>query len=207
MFARDKFSEREAWMWLISSAAWKETRVRSGRKIVNLERGQLVFSERFLAVKWRWSKTTVRRFIERLKAEAMVDTKADRDSTLITICNYSQYQLDGTTRGPLADHSRTKEEEPKKRKEEAASAVPAKIYAFESGIIKLNQKDFDQWTKAFVHLNLPAKLLAMTDWAGKQQNWFHALKSALAKQDALAFAESQRTQPQPFKWNGMEGVI
>jgi hypothetical protein len=122
MFAPEPFTEREAWLWLISAAVWKATRVRAGRKLVALVRGQLVFSERFLAEKWKWSKSTVRRFLDRLKTEAMVTTLADRDATLITICNYEKYAFDGTTRGPrtgpptgpLPDHSRTKEEEPKK---------------------------------------------------------------------------------------------
>lgn len=125
LFAREAFTEREAWLWMISAAAWKGMRVRAGRKIVDLKRGQLVFSERFMATKWRWSKTSVRRFIERLKSEAMVSALADRDATLITICNYDKYQLPRTTEGPqsgpLKDHSRTKEEEINTLKDAAAS--------------------------------------------------------------------------------------
>jgi hypothetical protein len=93
------------------------------------------------------------------------------------------------------------------KKEEAASAAPPKIYAFESGVIKLNQKHFDQWKQSFIHINLPAKLLALTEWAGQQRNWFNAVRSALAKADALAMADAQREKPAPFKWNGIEGVI
>lgn len=91
------------------------------------------------------------------------------------------------------------------KKEEAASAVSP--YAFESGVIRLNKKDFDQWTKAFVHLNLPAKLLALTEWAGQQRSWFNAVASALAKADAAAKLELERSKPTPFKYNGIEGVI
>lgn len=91
------------------------------------------------------------------------------------------------------------------KKEEAADA--ASPYAFESGVIRLNRKDFDQWTKAFVHLNLPAKLLALTEWAGQQRSWFNAVASALSKADAAAKIEIERAKPTPFKYNGMEGVI
>jgi hypothetical protein len=49
-FAREPFTEREAWMWLIAAAAWKATQVRVGRNIIALKRSQLAFSTRFLRI-------------------------------------------------------------------------------------------------------------------------------------------------------------
>jgi len=126
VFPREPFTNREAWIWMIGTAVWKATRVRAGRKLVTLERGQLCFSERFLAEKWMWSKSRVRRFFDILKTEAMIETKTDHEATHITICNYNKYQLGGTTdkttnepdTGPPADHRRTKEEELKEVKKE-----------------------------------------------------------------------------------------
>lgn len=121
-FAPEPFTEREAWIWMCGTAAWKSTRVRAGRRqMISLDRGQLAFSERFLATKWRWSKTRVHRFIDRLKTEAMVITKSDQFVNLITICNYERYAFDGTDRwtksgpepGPEVDQKWTKEEEGK----------------------------------------------------------------------------------------------
>src|SRR6185369_1718531 len=81
MFAPEDFTEREAWLWLISTAVWKPAKVRAGHKVVALDRGQLMFSERFIAQKWGWSKTCVRRFLMRLEREKMVVLKADHDAT------------------------------------------------------------------------------------------------------------------------------
>jgi hypothetical protein len=122
VFAPEAYTEREAWLWMLSAAVWKDARVRAGRMMVDLKRGQLCFSERFLASKWQWPKTTVRRFLARLKTEAMIGALADHDHTIITICNYERYAFDGDQRGPRSgpqdgpqtDRSRTKEEEPKK---------------------------------------------------------------------------------------------
>lgn len=118
MFAPEDFTEREAWLWLISTAVWKPAKVRAGHKVVALDRGQLMFSERFLATKWGWSKTCVRRFLMRLEREQMIVLKADHDATRITICNYEKYAFGGTDKrtenGPQTDHERTKEEEGKK---------------------------------------------------------------------------------------------
>lgn len=89
-------------------------------------------------------------------------------------------------------------------KEEAAGAAP---YAFESGPIKLNQRDFEQWNRAFSHLDLPAELLSLTEWASQQRSWFNAVKGALAKRNREVKAAGERDAPAPFKWNGIEGVI
>lgn len=138
-FAPEPFTEREAWLWMISAAAWKTTRVRAGCKMVWLVRGQLMFSERFLAERWQWSKSTVRRFIHRLESEAMVATLSDHHSTLVIICNYEKYAFGGATPGPASDHKadharttkRTKEEESKnlrikEKKEGAEAPLPRK---------------------------------------------------------------------------------
>jgi hypothetical protein len=92
MFAREKFSEREAWIWLISSAAWEPIRIRVGRASFDLARGQCAFALRFLAEKWQWSEPRVRRFLKRLTDDAAVLVLATREATLITICNYDEYQ-------------------------------------------------------------------------------------------------------------------
>lgn len=94
--------------------------------------------------------------------------------------------------------NRRREEE---RKQDAANAAPmsdllssevpspparsAKSYAFESGIIRLNQKDFDKWKRAYSHLDLEAELLSMTRWANEQgpEHWFHAVSGALTKRN------------------------
>jgi hypothetical protein len=97
LFAREKFSEREAWFWLISSAAWEPIRVRVGRAWFDLVRGQCAFALRFLAKKWMWSEPRVRRFLSRLVSDAAVLLLPTREATLITICNYDDYQLSRRT--------------------------------------------------------------------------------------------------------------
>lgn len=124
-FAAEPFTEREAWLWLISAAAWKAMKVRVGRQVFSLDRGQAAFSIRFLAEKWKWTKSRVQRFLKRLKNEAMITLLPGRDATQITICNYNKYsfgrdtvdtQID-TPHDTLAGRSRDKEEELNNSKE------------------------------------------------------------------------------------------
>jgi len=92
LFEGEEYSRRDAWHWLIGEAAWKERRVRIDGQIVQLERGQLAHSLRFLASKWKWSKDRVARFLDTLKTETMIIVDARHGTSLITICNYDAYQ-------------------------------------------------------------------------------------------------------------------
>jgi hypothetical protein len=98
-------SQREAWLWLISNAAWRpmQIMVRNGRasEMLNLDRGQLSFSRSFLRKAWRWtSEKRVRTFLDRLEREHMVDLLAGQLQTVISICNYGVFQNGGQLTGP-----------------------------------------------------------------------------------------------------------
>jgi hypothetical protein len=62
VFDHPKFAERrpltklEAWLWLISSASWKPMVRRLSGRAVELQRGQLAASTRFLADRWHWTE-------------------------------------------------------------------------------------------------------------------------------------------------------
>ena len=92
MFARERFTEREAWQWLISEASFKARVKRVGSAVINLARGQLAASLRFMAEAWQWEHTRVRRFLGRLKTATMIEHETQQGVTVITICNYDKYQ-------------------------------------------------------------------------------------------------------------------
>ncbi|WP_374412719.1 hypothetical protein [Novosphingobium colocasiae] len=118
-----------AWFWLIANAAWKPTRTRIKGTMVEIDRGDLTFSVRFLAERWGWSKSRVDRFLSDLRGEGMIETRskigttaghvAGHGQSIITICNYDKYQSSqgadrdnaepeiGTTAGQQRDNSGT----------------------------------------------------------------------------------------------------
>jgi hypothetical protein len=104
-FADERFTEREAWAWMIAEAAWRSRAKRVGNAVVRLERGQLAASVRFLAKRWKWSKSRVDRFLIRLKTETMIGTDAETGSLVISTFNYDRYQRvalpNGTPEEPL----------------------------------------------------------------------------------------------------------
>lgn len=92
VFADEAFTEREAWVWMISEAAWRPRTRNVAGKIVALERGQVAASLRFMAEKWGWEKDAVARFLTRLKKHDMIETETATGINVITICKYDEYQ-------------------------------------------------------------------------------------------------------------------
>ena len=64
---KEPFTKREAWMWLLSAAAWKPYKHGDCGRIVSLERGEFCHSIRFLERKWDWLPGRVERFLKTLE--------------------------------------------------------------------------------------------------------------------------------------------
>ena len=89
----EPFSTRDAFQWMIAEAAYKPHQISGhNNKIVDLERGQFATSIRFMARKFGWSDNRIRRMLNRLQGARMVNTVTDTGQTVISICNYDQYQ-------------------------------------------------------------------------------------------------------------------
>jgi hypothetical protein len=91
--AGEKFCKRSAWAWLIERAAFRDTSASVGGVHVDLKRGQVAVSIRFLARAWGWGDKRVQRFLGVLRSVRMVTTEATTGVTVITLCNYDRYQF------------------------------------------------------------------------------------------------------------------
>jgi hypothetical protein len=107
-FAREPYTEREAFLSMVAEAAWKPRQVRLSRGRVDLHRGQLLASSRYLAARWDWPEPRVRRFLKRIsgrrandaqndarddaQSDALIDAQPTPDGTIITIRNYDSFQ-------------------------------------------------------------------------------------------------------------------
>jgi DNA-binding FadR family transcriptional regulator len=55
------------------------------------EAGQVVTSEVKLAARWGWSRQKVRDFLKALSKDGMLIKASNRKRTVLTLCNYSDY--------------------------------------------------------------------------------------------------------------------
>lgn len=191
----EPFSRAQAWAWLVEEARWKPTRVSICGKTVELQRGELSHSIRFLAERWGWGKGVVERFIGRLKTETLIKTRNETGQLIISICGYDEMQavpnVDGTaseTRnetppGQQQDSTGTKKNQSNQRNEGNSSLVILTDDAFEA---------VEAWNEMAERHGLPRvsrltdarrqKLRQRLSDAGGMDGWRHALgKLAAAK--------------------------
>ncbi|WP_375249528.1 hypothetical protein [Sphingomonas sp.] len=131
--------EAMAFAWMVVRAAWRPVRVRYKGQAIGLERGQLAVSVRDLAEVLDRPKGWVERLLTRLKSETMVETRSGTGVTIITICNYNDFQAEqdsgrtarettcGTDAGQRQDTEQRREEVKKKEvKQERSFPEPAR---------------------------------------------------------------------------------
>ena len=93
-------SRRGAWIDLIQLAQHRDYNYAG----VDLGRGEFVASYPWLADRWCWSKMSVRRFIDRLISDTMVETLSDTPlGKVYLIVNYDDYQSAGMSEDTPSD--------------------------------------------------------------------------------------------------------
>jgi|GEM_PF-2924704 len=86
-------SEKEAWIWLIENAAYNTKFINIKSFPVQIERGSLSYSVRYLSVAWMWdSHERVRRYLKHLETWGMIKCQIVAKQNLITLCSYDKYQ-------------------------------------------------------------------------------------------------------------------
>lgn len=89
----DKPDYLKAWLDLIFKANYEDRRVLFDGEVSELKKGQFITSIRKLADEWGWSKDRVLKFLRLLEKDEMIRRNSDNKRTLITIENYSFYQV------------------------------------------------------------------------------------------------------------------
>lgn len=141
IFEDEPFCRRAAWLWLVEHAAYNTSSYRDGSKDIVLKRGQLCMSLGFMAHAWGWKKARAQRFIDRLKADTMIDTTGDTHWQVITICNYSQFSPADTITDPPPDTpSDTNSKKNKKKAVERESYREERARGDQSGQTKFPPK-------------------------------------------------------------------
>ena len=110
------FSKAQAWIDLLMMANHIDKQIPFGNDLVLVERGCLITSEVKLAVRWGWSRTKARAFLDMLKSDNMIDKQSDNKKTYIKVLNYSVWQDSETVKNTASD---TTEEQQKNSKKTA----------------------------------------------------------------------------------------
>ena len=109
----EKFTKAQAWVDLLMLANHKPGFIRKRGIRVDLERGQMGWSERELSERWKWSRGKTRRFLSELCSEKeskmipQIEPQKKNVTSKYNIVNYELYQdnstANSTTDGPQTD--------------------------------------------------------------------------------------------------------
>lgn len=184
MFAVAPMTEREAWMWMIASAAWADTTHRVGQEVVQVARGSFVTTLRDLQSTFMWgSDKRVRTFLKMLEKNGMVSSesvgKTNARKTRVTICNYNEYQSRGrATDAPRTHDGRTtdavKEQDKQKNKDTALSA----------------DEGFAKFWDAYPHRNGQKK-----NRKGAEAKFIKVVKSGVPAEQIMAGVKAMMSDP------------
>ena len=92
LFSFNEPDKALAFIDLVLSASFDDGTVMIKGRTYNVKRGQFLVAQTTLQKRWKWSQNKVKRFLNLLKNERMVDIQTDERTSIITICNYLDYQ-------------------------------------------------------------------------------------------------------------------
>lgn len=177
-FKGEPFTEREAWVWMIMEASWKDRTKRVGDYVVKTTRGELAASVRFMSEAWKWTPSKVNRFLKRLIKLEKIVTKTETGVNVITLCKYDEYQnrpkASGT--GPKQDRNRTETNE---NKDSISEVIPStKKAADYQRYLEVHPKPIDspngeEWFSQLVADGVdPSQIIAAAlAYAGEVRSW------------------------------------
>lgn len=97
------YDKARAWVDLLLLTMHHDKKIIIDDKPVVISRGSYFISRGKLADRWGWSIKKVDAYLKALENENMVTTTRTKKGTTITIVNYGEYQVEGTTQDTTED--------------------------------------------------------------------------------------------------------
>lgn len=95
-----EFSKAEAWIDLIQLARFEASTEIINGKVIELQRGEIPASRRFLELRWNWGSTKVSNFLKTLAQMNMINQRQANGQTIVFLVKYGIYNDMQTTDKP-----------------------------------------------------------------------------------------------------------
>ena len=103
------FSQGQAWVDILINANHSDGYFYLRGQKVEVKRGQLGWSIVHLGIRWGWSRTKVKNFLNLLEKEQQITQSQSHITSVLTIVNYDEYQHKKTSERHLKDIRKTSE--------------------------------------------------------------------------------------------------
>lgn len=80
------------WLWLLETAAYKDTRQDAGGRPIEVKRGQVLTSLRQIEAATGVGIQVIRTLLDIMRSDHAINTDTSSGRLLVTICNYDKYQ-------------------------------------------------------------------------------------------------------------------
>ena len=135
----EKFSRGQAWVDLLLLANHCDSFFYVRGNKVNVKKGQLAWGEVKLSLRWKWSRSKLRKFLNDLEKEHQIEQQKSNVIQIITIINYDLYQKKGQQGEQQKDNRKTAEEQQKDIYKECITMLKNEN----------NVKEIDEWDNVF----------------------------------------------------------
>ncbi|RHV96965.1 hypothetical protein DXA95_04650 [Odoribacter sp. OF09-27XD] len=129
-----QYSRSEAWLDLIFMARFEDSKQILRNRVIEVQRGEIIASRRFLEERWMWGSTKVINFLNYLQVNGMINQRQTAGQTIIKLCNYEYYNVSQTSDKPVTNQWQTSDKpvtnqnkEYKERKEREKYNIPPYI--------------------------------------------------------------------------------
>ena len=147
----ESFTRGQAWIDLFGLAQFKKGSFRVRGIEINVERGQLAYSQKTLSIRWKWSRGKVKRYLKELENNNDISINVRHQNiditTLITILKYEQWQggdtPDSTPDGHQTVHQTDTYNKDKKVKNDKNDKKNTVYMSFKK-LINKNSRDTDK---------------------------------------------------------------
>ena len=110
----EPFTRGQAFIDLLLMVNHKDKKIMFNGELIEVKKGSKITSLRQLSDRWKWSTNKVKKYLEQLQKDGMINYKSDNKKTLLTIENYGVYQGQGNTEETQKEHRSDTEENQKK---------------------------------------------------------------------------------------------
>jgi hypothetical protein len=148
----EPFTKGQAWIDLIGLATHDHKYFFVRGIKVDLERGQVGWSEPKLALRWKWSRTKLKNFLKVLEKEQQITVHRDNVNQIITLINYDMYQSKEQQSGQQKNSRKTAEEQQKDVNNNGKNNINKKevissLEIIKERIYKAEFESFENWLK------------------------------------------------------------
>lgn len=106
------------WLWMLETAAYRDTRQDAGGRPVEVKRGQVLTSLRQIEKATGVGIQVIRTLLDLLRDEHAINTDTSAGRLLITICNYDKYQTPPDVNGTPSNTAPTQRQHTKETREQ-----------------------------------------------------------------------------------------